>query len=890
MSQFSASGASSDRVSQLIQFLAAEQRHTSIEVAETLWLAMQMEPAAEIRVEEPVEVRSELLENNVLLSAPPPDEVPLLAIVPPRVSLSASTSTVGVLPSQALPVWVADPAMLTDALSIIRALKPLLQKVEAGLGRRLDEAATVDRIARTRLCLPILQPEKEPWFDLVLVIDRSSSMHIWQRLGRDLVRILRCYGAFRDVQVFNLAVDQSAALSSRQRVQLISNPDRPAHRPSEVIDQRGNRIVLVLSDCAGSYWWDGSLLPMLNDWGKVMPIAVWQMLPAWMWKRTALGRGTAVAIRNDLPGVANQRLQTQVQERGADGSAHRLAMPVVTSDSRDLTRWSSMVVGDRHQVTPGFLLPQQGGVVPRTRSIEDIARDRAQQSLDVGEANDSEVAFEQALEAIARERVQRFVELASPAAQRLMMLLAAAPVVTLPVVRLIRDSMLEESRSPLPVAEVFLSGLLQRLPGQENLVLDQAGHSEGTLGTEAPQEQQDLVQYDFAPRVRRTLLEILPSVDTIEVINRVSAAVERRWNRFSNESFQAFLTNPNVVAPESLAGLRSFATVTAEILAQLGGTYADYAQQFRHEAGGSEPPDQSQIEDNDFPLEDLEYEVAKLINFPTLQTCEYKSASITAILDRFDFETAIVQQARTKTSIAIQRRQSFAWGYTESLSAEGKEPISLDMIAIPSSSFTMGAPESEPESLDRERPQHEVTLSPFYLSRYPITQAQWRIVAAYEPIYQELDPDPSDFKGDCRPVENVSWDDAQEFCCRLSQRTRLTYRLPSEAEWEYACRAGTVSSFCFGETITTELVNYDGDETYNDSPEGECRGETTEIGSFPANEWGLHDMHGNVWEWCEDDWHENYEGAPNDGSSWLESSRENTYRILRGGSWYESVK
>jgi formylglycine-generating enzyme required for sulfatase activity len=207
------------------------------------------------------------------------------------------------------------------------------------------------------------------------------------------------------------------------------------------------------------------------------------------------------------------------------------------------------------------------------------------------------------------------------------------------------------------------------------------------------------------------------------------------------------------------------------------------------------------------------------------------------------------------------------------------------MMAIPGGSFMMGAPESEPESGDDERPQHEVTLSPFYLSRYPITQAQWRIVAGYESIDQELNPDPSRFKGDRRPVENVSWDDAQEFCQRLAQRTGLSYRLPTEAEWEYACRAGTATPFHFGEAITPELVNYDGNYTYNDSQKGEYREETTEVGSFPANDWGLHDLHGNVLEWCEDTWHDNYEGAPIDGSAWLESSRKEAGRLLRGGSW-----
>ena len=158
-------------------------------------------------------------------------------------------------------------------------------------------------------------------------------------------------------------------------------------------------------------------------------------------------------------------------------------------------------------------------------------------------------------------------------------------------------------------------------------------------------------------------------------------------------------------------------------------------------------------------------------------------------------------------------------------------------------------------------------------------------MAGYPQIDRELDPDLSHCKGDRLPVENVDWDDAQEFCNRLSVHTGKTYRLPSEAEWEYACRAGTTTAFHFGETIAPELANYRGTLTYNDEPEGEYREKTIEVGSFPANAWGLHDMHGKVLELCEDDWHSNYDRAPDDGSAWVEGDRKSTDRLLRGGSW-----
>jgi formylglycine-generating enzyme required for sulfatase activity len=134
-------------------------------------------------------------------------------------------------------------------------------------------------------------------------------------------------------------------------------------------------------------------------------------------------------------------------------------------------------------------------------------------------------------------------------------------------------------------------------------------------------------------------------------------------------------------------------------------------------------------------------------------------------------------------------------------------------------------------------------------------------------------------------VEQVSWHDAMEFCRRLSQRLGPTFSLPSEAQWEYACRAGTTTPFAFGDTISPELANYDGTVAYANGPKGVRRGKTTPAGTFPANAWGLQDMHGNVWEWCLDHWHDSYNGAPSDGSAWLSNAGEDAIKVLRGGSW-----
>lgn len=206
------------------------------------------------------------------------------------------------------------------------------------------------------------------------------------------------------------------------------------------------------------------------------------------------------------------------------------------------------------------------------------------------------------------------------------------------------------------------------------------------------------------------------------------------------------------------------------------------------------------------------------------------------------------------------------------------------MVSIGGGKFQMGALQDESESLEDERPQHIVTLNPFYMGKYPITQAQWRVIAKLPKNKRCLKLEPSCFKGDNLPVERVSWYDAQEFCERLSQETGRKYRLPSEAEWEYACRAQTSTPFHFGKTITANLANYC---RHDENIHTFYHQQTIEVGNFPANAFGLCDMHGLVWEWCDDYGHEDYQGAPLDGSVWLNDGNEE-YRILRGGSWDSS--
>ena len=207
-----------------------------------------------------------------------------------------------------------------------------------------------------------------------------------------------------------------------------------------------------------------------------------------------------------------------------------------------------------------------------------------------------------------------------------------------------------------------------------------------------------------------------------------------------------------------------------------------------------------------------------------------------------------------------------------------------EMVVIPAGGFTMGSPVEEEGYVAMDGPQHQVTLArSFALGRYAMTFDEFDRFCADQSDREP--PSDQDWGRGRRPVIHVSTEDAEAYLAWLSQMTGTLYRLPSEAEWEYACRAGTTTPFWTGETISTDQANYDGNHTYGSGEKGEYRKQTVPVGSFDANSFGLYDMHGNVWEWCADPWHENYDGAPTDGSAWLDGG-DASQAVVRGGSWY----
>ena len=313
-------------------------------------------------------------------------------------------------------------------------------------------------------------------------------------------------------------------------------------------------------------------------------------------------------------------------------------------------------------------------------------------------------------------------------------------------------------------------------------------------------------------------------------------------------------------------------------------------------------------------LTTLNRQLQQTSNFPSLQDFEFEVAII-EVEERFDEQIQGTQEPITTPVKLEQFRYQVAKIRVVEFGIRGKpkqtkteiiktsrlgqyfieyieEHLKLEMVYIPSGEFMMGSDENEIGSYGDERPQHLVTVPAFLMGRYPITQVHYKAIMGTNPSIFKDKPD-----SDRRPVENVSVKDANEFCKRLSDRTRREYQLPSEAQWEYACRAmpslpflngsGLIyPPFYFGETISTKIANYDG-SIYDRGEKGESRGKTTPVEYFGvANEFGLCDMHGNVWELCSDTWHSNYEGAPTDGSAWIDGLNNTSHYVLRGGSWF----
>ena len=285
-----------------------------------------------------------------------------------------------------------------------------------------------------------------------------------------------------------------------------------------------------------------------------------------------------------------------------------------------------------------------------------------------------------------------------------------------------------------------------------------------------------------------------------------------------------------------------------------------------------------------------------------------ESAAVIALLQGKAWAEILEAERLAREAIkAAARRAAEAEAELEARKPRMLKALEEEMVVIPAGKYRMGSPKKEKERDDDEGPRHRVTISEsFAVSKHEVTRGQYSVFAGltgHSPsggcwIYdgsgwKESDThswrEPGFVQGEDDPVVCVSWEDAQAFVRWLSSETGQDYRLLTESEWEYAARAGTKGPFHFGSTISTDQANYNGNDTYGNGRKGVYRKRTVPVGSFPSNKFGLHDMHGNVWEWVEDCWHGDYSGAPTDGSAWT-SGGICDWRVLRGGSWNDKPR
>ena len=1382
-------------IDQLITALSKEVEMSAEEIADTIWLALQMQ---EFQAESISSGFPHATEDESGINKPEsqPDQETLPKTEPKTSELKETPNQLpeekktGIYPrtqqqiskSLDLSFKVPDAPSLREPLNLARALKPLMRRIPSGRELVLDEAATIQQIADEGLWIPVLRPTVEAWLDVELVVDEAISMQFWRHTIRDLERLLKNYGIFRDVRVWGLSTDENEQVQIRRGIGATAKNQTP-RSPKELIDPSGRRLVLVVSDCVSTFWCNGGITPVLELWAKQGSMAIVQMLPKWLWKRTALGRASEVRLQGLTAGVFNQKLIAKEVSLWDELDEQRgVKIPVFTLEPDKVVTWAQMLSGKGSIWTLGYVFKLDAPVKKETGLF----------NLAHGELS-------------AEQRVQAFRVTASPMARKLAGLLASAPVISLPIVRLIRETILRDSQQ-VHVAEVFLGGLLKPL-------------SEINTDTNP-----DYVQYEFIDGVRELLVDSVPSNCVLNVVDEVSNFVANKVG-LSLSDFVAILRNPKQVEDSNIAKeVGYFARVTAQVLRHLGGEYARFAdslethdleahrellqpttplpnidwqavsqamleeqlrlttnpltsgegisyrteqvyvplglverkrqtrrredvppeqgsllyeeteitRRFEHEqfleqvlwqgqspkSGGKrlaiigEPGagkttllqqiaqwvseqvegaiailvsladlrgqelepyllerwlqavarklgqaeaspqfkdafvaqfqpgrvwllldgvDEMQVSSGN-PLAEISRQVrmggllsqARIVltcrlnlwdgdrngldTFDTYRTLEFsypqqveqfirqwfagerlegRAEQLCAALKapgkerirdlvknplrlmllcsiwyrwegtlpetkaglykqfvadfyewhRKQFPTTAEQRSRLNAALAelakeaidkeltrfrlrhdfvreflgerdepdslfelalqlgwlnkvgvevenprkavyaffhptfqeyfaalaisekeldytqlrnllahqnwkeadeetarlmfkISRREKEKWlrvedierfpsndlrtidrlwvkysngrfgfsvqkriyqslggtkefnqeitkafwekvglivndqpywsqydnlifnlsaplghlpikydvetpsgvlGVVECLLSrpdlvfqelENKLPdtlqrftfitptvnqrgeitktetntaqyfaeklpndISLEIVAIPGGTFMMGSPVGE--GYDSEKPQHQVILQPFFMGKYPVTQAQWRAVANLAKVNRDLNPTPSKIKGNNRPVERVSWDEAVEFCDRLSKYTGRQYRLPSEAEWEYACRAGTTTLFCFGETLTPNLATYGSNRSDWDSIEYNSKNLTSRPKYF--NNFGLLDMHGAVWEWCADVWHNNYEGAPIDSSIWMngnyiQKSFQSRF-VVRGGSW-----
>lgn len=524
----------------LVTALSKELELSAEEIADTIWLAMQIEisqstsPAMQVLKDAAKQIEQSMFGKSQLDSETLSDkDVSKRSPEEPKAGIYPRSQHDNFLNS-GLSFKVPDAPSLREPLTLARALRPLMRRIHAGASLVLDEDATTQRIANDGLWLPVLKPTLEPWLDLELVVDESISMQIWRHTISELERVLKNYGIFRDVRVWGLMADDREQVQIRRGIGAGAKNQSP-RSPKELIDPSGRRLVLVVSDCVSPLWRNGKITATLELWAKYGAMAIVQMLPKWLWKRTALGRASEVRLQGLNAGTFNQKLMVKEVSLWEELEELRgVKVPVFTLEPDKVATWAEMVSGKGSIWTSGYLF--KFDVPPANKGRDLFNLDRGQLS--------------------AEQRVQAFRVTASPMARKLAGLLSAAPVISLPIVRLIQETLLRDSQQ-VHVAEVFLGGLLKPL-------------SEINAETNS-----NYVQYEFMDGIRELLVDSMPSGYVLNVVDEVSKYLAKKVG-LSLEDFAAVLKSPQEDSGNS-GSYGYFATITSQVLRRLGGEYLKIA-------------------------------------------------------------------------------------------------------------------------------------------------------------------------------------------------------------------------------------------------------------------------------------------------------------------------
>jgi tetratricopeptide (TPR) repeat protein len=516
-------------IDRLIAELGKKLDLSAGELADVIWLTLIRQEDTKPEVLKPKKNVPEVKKKEPPALVPPlppktlepqPSE-PVAGIVSQQ---SSTTNTV----LDRMPIKVANPPSLRNPLALARSLRPLMKQVPSGRVEGLDEQATAQQIAEAGIWQPIVQPFLEPWLEIVLVADESTSMLIWRQTVLEFRKLLRNYGTFRDVQLWGLHCEGEQVCL---RPGIGSDAlQQAARQPEELLDPSGRRLILLITDCVAAYWQEEVLIKTLKLWAQQSPIAIAQVLPEWLWVRTAIRGFESVQLAGLEPGVPNSQLIVDWSSvwQSVTNPQSGVCLPIMPLEPDSILTWSKMVMGQGD--APGYWL--------RSFPVE----------LDLSTGSSLSPA----------QQLERFQVMSSPTAQRLMGLLAASLVITLPVIRLIQESHLPKSQQ-MHVAEVLLGGLLEPTTPLQ-------------LGT-IPDE----VEYRFVDAaIPKLLLKEMPVPDTVQVL---SVYVERQFGQ-SLDEFVAELQLWSQSEDMTLVNkARSFATITAAVLKRKGGKYRDFVRQ-----------------------------------------------------------------------------------------------------------------------------------------------------------------------------------------------------------------------------------------------------------------------------------------------------------------------